>query len=98
MNSSSEVKNTPKINAQSVKEPSRKWHRYYYRVWCEIIPGQNDYSKMYKSKKRIETYLPTERDVGIANVYVTQSEKINKKQSRKQFKIWIVEMWVLDLK
>ena len=54
--------------------------------------------KCTNHKKRIETYLPTERDVGIANVYVTQSEKINKKQSRKRFKIWIAEMWVLDLK
>ena len=45
---SSDVKNTPKINAQNVKDLSRNVHSSYYRVWFEIIPSQNYYSKIYK--------------------------------------------------
>ena len=47
-NLNSDVKNTTKIIAQSVKELSRNVHRLYYGVWFEIIPSQNDYSKIYK--------------------------------------------------
>ena len=49
----SDVNNTPKTNAQSVKYPSRNLHRSYYRVWREIIPSKNDYSKMYKGTTKI---------------------------------------------
>ena len=37
----------PKINVQSVKDPIRNLHQQYYRVLCEIIQSQDDYSKMY---------------------------------------------------
>ena len=40
---------------------------------CEIITGQNDYSKMYKgTTKGIEVEQLIERDIGIANAYLIQ--------------------------
>ena len=25
----------------------------YYRAWCEILPGHNDYTKLYKSTTKV---------------------------------------------
>ena len=48
-NLSCDVNNWTKINYQSVKYPSKNLHRQYYRLWCEIIPSQDDYIKMHNS-------------------------------------------------
>ena len=45
----------------------------YYRVWCEIIPSQNNYNKLYIcTTKNIEKLTPHRKYVGLTYMYVTQ--------------------------
>ena len=89
---SSDVNNTPKTNAQSVKYPIRNGHMLYYIEWCEIIQSQNYYSEMYKgTTKRIEVLPLTKREDGITNEY-GMKKNLNKKRSCKRFQIWIGKM------
>ena len=49
----------------------------YYRVWCEIVPIQNNYFKLYWcTTKRIKTWTTHKRGVGIADMYVIKIIKI----------------------
>ena len=85
---SRDVNNTLTINAQSVRTQAEidigntiDYDAKSYQYKRDQLPGdqpiQNDYSKVYKrTHKRIEVYQLTEKDIGMANEYVTQFKNL----------------------